>query len=293
MRRQPLGNLVAPVLVLSLATATAPPAVGQEGETRSPDEGGLLPVGLIYDPYLADPDRPGSAVLWKSVVDEAIADSGTTRFDLKVGGAFGLWRWGAEREAPRWQLDLLAGIDALFDIDEGYDNIGWDGNYGLAVSTSRGARWGFRAGVLHTSSHIGDELIERTGRERIDYTREETLVGARLEASARWVVYGEVAYGHELRNEELQEPWRLQTGVEYEILELFMHGRAGFYTAVDLRSWEERDHRLDVTVHVGVSVPSGARRWRMGLELQDGRPNLGEFFQVSERVVGLGVWLEL
>jgi hypothetical protein len=35
------------------------------------------------------------------------------------------------------------------------------------------------------------------------------------------------------------------------------------------------------------------RTWRLGVELYDGRPNLGEFFQDSEAHVALGVWLDL
>ncbi|MDX1384875.1 MAG: DUF1207 domain-containing protein, partial [Thermoanaerobaculia bacterium] len=154
-------------------------------------------------------------------------------------------------------------------------------------------RFAARFGVLHTSSHIGDELIERTGRERIGYTREELLLGGRWAPATRWSLYAEAAYAHERRNQDLQRPWRWQTGAEYLAGDLWLRGRAGWYVALDLAVWEERDSRVDSTLQAGVSVRSGVQTWRLGIELHDGRPALGEFFQDTERYAAVGVWLEL
>ena len=121
-----------------LQDASHPPcnrAQGQASEDReSSAERGIFPRGLVYAPYLADTDRPGSAVLWMQVSDEAIADTGSARMTLKVGGSFGVYRWRSRCPGRALQLDLLAGLDAQFDADTSYDSVGWDGNYGLAVS---------------------------------------------------------------------------------------------------------------------------------------------------------------
>ncbi len=41
-----------------------------------------------------------------------------------------------------------------------------------------------------------------------------------------------------------------------------------------------------------ISVISGDRVWRMGMEAHDGRPSLGEFFQDDETHTAFGLWLE-
>ena len=190
------------------------------------------------------------------------------------------------------QLDLIAGIDAQFDVDHSYDNVAWDGNYGLQVSTPLTRALAAKVAVVHTSAHLGDELIERTGRERIGYTREELVVGLRRRLRPSLAVYGEAGYGYELRNRELQEPWRLQAGAELDPSRS-REGPASWFAAIDLSATEERDYRLDAALKAGRTFRVEERRWRVGVEIYDGRPNAGELFQDTEAHVAAGLWLDL
>ena len=45
-------------------------------------------------------------------------------------------------------------------------------------------------------------------------------------------------------------------------------------------------------LHLGLSVPAGDRRWRLGVALYDGRMPLGELFRFDESSVAVGLWLE-
>ena len=70
------------------------------------------------------------------VYDESIADSGSTRYFLRVGGEFGLLRWEAADPASiSLQLDLIAGMDGQFDIDRGSTT-----SAGTAITGCRRAR---------------------------------------------------------------------------------------------------------------------------------------------------------
>lgn len=255
----------------------------------------VFPRGHLVRPWTADPQRPGSAILVGLYPDAEIEEGGEKRFTLALGGRFGLLRWlPAEPGGRTFQLNLEAGLDAQFDIDNSLDNIGWDGNYGLTVSTvGAGGRVGWTLGFLHTSAHLGDEWIERTGRERIDYTREELRLAVAFALRPAWRVYAEGAWGYILRNEELMDPLRFQAGVELEPPRRWIGGRAGWYAAVDLSSWEERDWRLDVALQVGVVLDSGGRVWRLGVAWRDGRVPLGEFFHLTESALTFGLWSEL
>lgn len=260
----------------------------------------LFPEGHLYRPYMASPHSPGFALVGMAV-DEGIPESGSPRFLLRVGGRFGLLRWtsgnrGADGD-PEWnaQLELEAGIKGQFDGEHSLDNIGWDGNYGLVLTGRWNERWGWKVGSFHTSAHVGDEYIERTGRRRIGYTREEAVLGLSWTPGLRWRFYAEGGWGYDLRSDEegLQEPGRLELGAEYLGPNRLLGGRAAWFSALDLSFFEESDRGTDAALQAGLAVPLRDRVWRLGVLAYDGRVPLGEFSQSEETYLGIGVWLDL
>jgi hypothetical protein len=225
-----------------------------------------FPTGHYYPPPIADLHRAAFGVSLGEVYDESIADSGSPRYFLRVGGEFGLLRWeAADPESLSVQLDLIAGMDGQFDLDHSLDNIGWDGNYGLQASTRLTPVWAVKLGLVHTSSHVGDELEERTGRQRIGYSRNELMVGARRDLGRDVAVYAEVGYGYSLSVPELQEPWRLQTGLDFDPAVAGTGRRTGWFVGLDLSATEERDERIDVAIKAGRTfgsrIASGVSGW--------------------------------
>lgn len=258
-----------------------------------------LPEGVLYEPYLAEIRRPGLGAGVIGVAEGGAADSGDLRFGLKLGGAFGLLRLAPRASERLWQLSLEAGFYGQFDIDHSLDNLGWDGLYGLTLTSARedGRGAAVELAVNHISSHVGDEYAERTGRLRIGYTREEVAAGVSWRPGAgagRWRTYAEAAWAHVTRNEELQDPGRFETGVEYDAPGVVGRtGRWGTYAALDLNLWEERGWRPSVGAAAGFRATSEDRIWRFGLALYDGQVPIGEFFQDDERYVIVGAWLDL
>lgn len=287
-----------PALAVCFVLALWPTARGGAQATPAAEAHSLLvafPTASYYPPPIADPHRPAFGVAFNETYNVGIADSGSSRFGLRVGGAFGLLRWVRARAQGELglQLDILAGIDGQFDVDHRYDNIGWDGNYGLQVSAPWGEAAALKLAVLHTSSHIGDELIERTSRRRIDYTREELVAGVNRRLGGGFSVYGEIGWAYELRNRDLQEPMRLQTGLDFDPTRAPQRRSRAWFLGLDFSATEERDYRIDVALKAGRTFRVEERCWRLGVELYHGRPNLGEFFQDTEAHVALGVWLDL
>ena len=281
-------------LVLTVADpatqAVAAPAV-EIGDRRAVR---LFPAAALYPYYKADLHRPRFGLAIHSVADVGVADSGEARFDLRLGGRFGLLRVSPrDRPERAWQLSIIAGFDGQFDIDNSDDNIGWDGNYGLAWTASRSRGLAFKVALLHTSSHVGDEYAERTGRQRIRYTREEINAAVSWQINEHWHTYAEAGWGYILRNKELMEPGRAQLGLEYESGARVWKKRLSWYAALDLSTTEERDWSVDTSIDLGLLARSGARTWRVGVGFYDGRVPLGEFFQDDERYLTLGLWLDV
>ena len=253
----------------------------------------LFPSTDLYPPNVASPHRLTNAVELSTVGSVGIAGSGDSRTLLRLGGRFGVLRLRPRGHPHRsLQLGIEAGFAGQFDNDASQDNIGWDGFYGVTLTGGRGPSLAWKVGLLHTSAHVGDEYLERTGRGRIGYTREELLAGLSARLSPRWRAYVEAAHAHELRI-DLQRPWRAQAGLVFEDRDRFAGGRFGWYAAADLSSWEERDWRTDWALQAGLLFPAGGRVWRAGIGSSDGRPALGEFFQNSESYLSAGLWVDL
>ena len=251
----------------------------------------LLLAAVDVEPFPADPGFPspiagptsrGFAFSRLKVEDITTADTGDGFYALKLGSVFGLVRVG------EWRLGFDAGFLGLFDVDRSYDNLGWDGNYGLVVSRGLGRNAAARLAWLHTSAHVGDEYAERTGRMRIGYTRQELALGGSWRPAPAWRLYAEYGHGYGYDSGDPGEPGRAQTGAEWE-----RGARWGPYAAVDVQAWEERDWARDVAVQGGIAFRTEGRRWRLGIEAYDGRVPLGEFFLEDERHLALGLYFDL
>jgi hypothetical protein len=254
----------------------------------------LFPLGDLYPHYAADPHRVGFGLQYLSYTKTGIADSGNSRIDLRAGGRFGIVRVVQPGQDERgWQLSIEGGFNAQFDADYSLDNIGWDGKYGFVLTTAPTRDLAFKVGVLHDSSHVGDEYMERTGRKRIGYTRHEVAAGVSWFINDHWRTYTEVGWGYQMSNDELMKPGRAQIGIEFESAKILWKGRTGWYGALDLSAMEERDWRTDISLQTGFVTHSFGRTWRLGIEWYNGRPPIGEFFQDTERYIGLGLWVDV
>jgi len=256
----------------------------------------LAPGSELYPRYMADPLEPSIAIQYLFVSDSDIPDTGDSRFLFNLGGRFGLLRLYADhRPQSGFQIDVQAAFVGMFDNDNSQDNVGWDGIYGVLLTWSDGEGTAAKFGMRHDSSHRGDEYVERTGLERINYTREEVVLGLSRTFFSDLRVYAEGAYGYDLRNTDVQEPWRTQVGLEYEDDDRFWNGRMGWYTAADFNAYEENDWDVAVSIQAGLVAPirNTARTFRFGAAYYNGRSILGEFSQFDEEYFSLGVWVDL
>ncbi len=254
------------------------------------------PPDRLYETYIASPTRPVFSFNSISVQDSDLPNAGEKRYLLKLGGRKGFLRLHrAGRPDSGFQFDLQATFLGMFDRENSLDNIGWSGLYGAQVSWANGRGLALKLAVEHDSSHVGDEYIERTGRKRINYTRQEYVFGASLHPFKFWRIYGEVGRAFDLRNQAIQEKWCAQGGLEFEADELFFNDSAGLYAAVDVNAYEESGWDADITAQAGFVLPikSLNHTYRVGLNYRDGRSVIGEFSQFDETYYGIGFWLEI
>ena len=253
----------------------------------------LFPSGDVYPLYTADPYRPTTSVTGMPYTRARIEGTGSPRIGLAAGGRFGVLRIEpASAEGRSWQVSLNAGLNGLFDAENRADAVGWDGNYGLALTTAARGPLAVKIAMQHVSGHLGDEYADRTGLTRINYDRNEIALGLSLRLTRGWRTYGEAGAGYKNRYEE-QKPWRGQAGVEYESRPTIWGGRFAWYAATDFSAMEERDWRLDTSIQGGILTRANGHTYRLVAGWTDGRPPLTEFFRLSERWFTFGLHIDL
>jgi hypothetical protein len=269
-------------------TEDEPPAASQAGGRWI-----FFPEDDIYPQYIADPLRPQSAVMLTGFTSSGIPDSGGSRFVLRLGGRYSIARrYPAGQPDRGLQIDFEGGFFSQFDATQSLDNIGWDGVFGLRLSWKGAGPWAFSVGSRHDSGHVGDEYAQRTGRERIDYTREELVLGASWAPSDLWRAYLETGWG--FNRIETEEPLRLQVGVEHIGRERLWRGDIPWYAALDVTAFKEDDVRVRTCAQLGLMFPTGrgTSRYRAALEIGSGRSVLGEFSPYDENYIGLGWYFD-
>ena len=294
---------IVPILAATYGVATAQaPVPGQPVDTQKPPAWDasstrtirLFPTGEIYPVYVADPHRPTNAVVEGFYSRSRVPETSSPRTFLAGGGHFGMLRLEPSAAGGRfWQVSIDAGLDALFDSQFKNDAIGWDGNYGLTVTTATSTSpLAFKVALLHLSAHLGDEYQDRTGIQRINYTREELALGTAWRFRPRWRAYGELGLAYRMRSDG-QDRWRWESGVEYEARPTPFGGRMAWYGAVDFSAFQERDWRLDTALQGGLVTRSGGHTYRVFAQWYDGRVTLGEFFRYSEASFSVGLKIDL
>ena len=273
---------------LSVPVAIASEEEQEDAAKKKKKVGVWFPAADFYPRYIADPLRPQNALTMQWLADTEVPETGAQRFGLRVGGSFGIRRWHPEGEPDKgWQLGFEAGFAGQFDLAWSWDNTAWDGFYGLYLSRMITPELGFRVGSQHDSSHIGDEYTDRTGIERIHYTREEVLFGVAWTFQPNVTFYSELGWGNGLRG---GMTFRLESGVQFISDQNYWKGRASHFAAIDFRTYEETNWSARLTVQAGYWIPVGNRSsvYRVALEYGTGRSVMGQFLWEKETWFAIG-----
>jgi hypothetical protein len=247
----------------------------------------FLPGSHLYPRYLADPRQPVMRGQVVGVMESETPETGSPLYEFALGASYGLLRLHPTQETEHGlELALHAGIVVQFDPGAAYDGIGWDGFYGLGATSRLSDEFAAKLAYQHQSSHIVDEYVLKTGRQRIGYTREEIVLGVMVDPSKHLRVYSELGYAFHLGANELA-PFRSEAGVELRYRFV--------YAAVDFTFWEEQNFKPTATVQWGLVYerPGIGRRYGIFGQYERGRSKFGEFYRDRVETLSAGWWLDL
>jgi len=248
----------------------------------------VLPDGLIYHSYWAGVHEPRLGIVAQKITH------GDAFLDGTVGGRAGVLRYGSGNAIfPQgWQLDVEGAAMVRLTLDEMRDFETADYRVGVPLTYGIDA-WQFKMAVYHLSSHLGDEFaINNPGSldDRINYVRDEVVLGASYYPMPAWRLYSEVGYA--FNSDGGAEPWEIQFGTE--VARPGPTGPRGTpFFAINGHLREEVDFGGDLSTQAGwLWRGNSGQVMRLGVHYYNGKSSQYQVFDQFEEQIGVGLWYD-
>ncbi len=275
-------------------------APAQSEEAKNASGGEWFPNKSVFWPLLAAPRENGLyASLISFEMDEGpLIDGRIVAADVQLGYLLEIRRFQTATERrPALDLGLQFTITPRFNLSQPQrDLINTDFRIGIPFGLAYG-RLQARVGYLHESSHLGDEIILRSGIELLEQsTRDALELTVALLAGEMVRVYagGAWNWNHSIANEDLQA-W---AGIEVDPGRTDPARHVWPYLAVDLLIRGEPEVALGSSTGVGATGVAGVafrvveRQIRLELRGHLGPSPMGQFRTFDENYFGIAVRFE-
>jgi len=209
--------------------------------------------------------------------------------DTSIGATVGLLRGERENWKTVIQSDFFAVVTSRFS-QYNYQ-VAADYRFGFPVTFARGP-WQWKVGYEHTSSHLGDEVAQMTGRVAFPFVKDEFVFGlGRYFFDAKLRVYGQVAWAAYQNIPGDPPPFRFDLGTEW--VRRRVTGCWGQpFAATNLRFDGDVDYKPDMSLQLGWIWRDPSRRFgeaRIFGQYFNGHASYGQFYQDRESWFGFGI----
>jgi hypothetical protein len=251
------------------------------------DDGFFPPAHDLFKPLIADPRELQYAVRLVAPVSHRLSG------EAAIGDYLGIYRW-ALGHGGHAQIIGGGGVFGRFKLASEANDMQVVDFYANLAFDVQGGSWSGRFMMYHTSSHLGDDYIQKTGVVSTKHTWDNLKWIASYNANAHLRLYGAYNYifrelpGHLGRN-------AIQTGFEAASGWL-KNGHAQVYWANDLQNWQRTGWNPAFSSQLGVRVakdPETKRGVSIFTEFMTGPMPHGQFFQQKETRWNFGVTFHL
>jgi len=267
-----VGTVVAIVAALP-ARAQPHPAP----DTLVADRGAIALHDANGFPFRIPSGSPLEPVHRLAVVGVSRGGETRTTAIAHLGDRLGFWI----RRGPGLELSgaLHAGVFSRFDLerpDQEFVEVHYRAGFLFRAHFGPLAA---RAEIYHVSSHLGDELLVRTGREPISTSREGIEVLVQAAPLDGLVVYG--GPGVLLRSTEDLGRLSFRAGADWRQPPA---PHPGAYASVEAFAWAESDWDPMIALEAGLALGAHAR---IGATAGFGPSRAEQFFRESETLAGV------
>jgi hypothetical protein len=172
------------------------------------------------------------------------------------------------------------------------DDMGQDWWVGGALEAAQHA-WSARVGIIHRSSHIGDEFAAATGAQRIEFGSEQLdLMAAwdapgiaRVYGGGSWIFRSYLGWEPLLKDLDISDRAVVQVGADRE-WRPWPDPRFAVHAGFDVHAAERTGWKPGYAAAAGFGIRT-ARALRLTARGYDGMSMMGEFFLTRERYFSL------
>jgi len=249
----------------------------------------VLPEGIIYQSYLAGVHEPRMGIVFAY-------DTQASRWlqENSIGARVGILRYGTDTQFNNHpegiQLDVEAGATPRLDLDQDLDLEAVDFRGGVPLTYGNGPMQ-LKLAYYHLSSHMGDEYMVRTGATRINYVRDEIVLGISYYLTEALRTYAEAGWA--FKTDGGARPWEFQFGAEY-VPALPGDPCGAPFLALGGHIRQDVNYGGNLVAQGGWAwrARRGTRLLRAGVQYYNGKSPQYEFFNRFEQQVGLGLWYD-
>jgi hypothetical protein len=238
-----------------------------------------LPSDLLWKIPLAAPREPRFYGKFFNLKGESFIDTA-------IGAEFGLGRIAPKDSVNEGiQLDAFGAVFTRFNGRRFLTAA--DYRAGIPLTYKKGP-WSTKLSYEHTSTHIGDEFSQNTGRRQVPLVLDETVLGVSRYFGEHGRVYGQYGYAFNTAKEtNANRRSRFDLGVSYSnYADTGPVGRPFLAYDMDLRQYQ--NYHVNSTFQAGWQWVGHGRSVRIAVEVYDGRSQFGQFYQNTEHYVGFG-----
>lgn len=239
-----------------------------------------FPSSLLWQPPMANQREPRMYGKFTNANDQSTIDTA-------LGGEFGFGRIGpADRCHEGLQIDGFGVVFSRFNEDR--LNVANDFRAGIPITYAKGP-WAAKVSFEHTSTHLGDEYIEATGRRQAAHVRDEVVFGLSRRFWNQLRLYGQ--YGYSFSTSVLIRDYRdrYDFGLEWS-KQQDTGWRGQPFAALDFDLRSDQDYEANMTFQLGWQwlKPWTRHSARVAFEVYSGKSPFGQFYREFEDWVGVG-----
>jgi len=247
----------------------------------------FAPQGLLWEPPLAGKREPRLAGLRSGLIDDFSNDT----VDTQIGGTFGVFRFRPTGSDLDLQVDIFGVVNSRFSD---YDSlVASDYRAGVPLTFRRGP-WQLKFAYEHTSTHLGDETIENRNAKRVEFIKDEMVLGLGYTFDDQLRVYGQIGYA--FRQFITGDPRKYRYDLGFEWFHRVPTGAVGTpYVAGNLGFRGENGYSADYNLQVGWLwryADQRASQFRVFGEYYHGRSFYGQLFRNAESFASFGMSID-
>jgi hypothetical protein len=251
------------------------------------DAGWFPPAHDVFKPLIADPRELQFAV--RLVMPVGHKNKG----EAAVGDYFGVYRVNMSGTDNLFQVSVGGGAFGRFDLSsQSNELLVADYNANLPFDF-RFTQWSFRFMPYHTSSHLGDDYLNKTGGTTSKHTWDHLKWLGSYDWTSMLRLYG--GYTFVFRTLPKDDRSALQGGTELTSRwSSKYHCRS--YWANDLQVWQRTEWAPTYSSQAGITFSKSAQERRgmsVFVEFMTGPQPYGQFYENKETRWNLGVRFHL